>query len=88
MLLCGVVFYDVWFYAASLLFLVKSCKLLRMGSTMESFHTTNKTLCFSCKHTFSCLLTMAKTLWAVVEISPVMAGKKPRPEFWIGYFLD
>lgn len=80
-------FYDVWFYGASLLFLVKSCKFLRIGSIMESFHTTN-TLCFSYEHIFSCMLTMAKTLWAAVGISPVMAGKKPRSEFWIAYFLD
>lgn len=81
-------FHDVWFFAASLLFLVNSCKLLRMGSRMEGFNTTNNTLCFSCKHIFSCMLTVAKTLWAVVGISSVMAGKKPRSAFWIGYFLD
>lgn len=87
MLLC-VVLCVLWFYAASLLFLVKFCKLLRMDNIMESFHATNNTLCFSCKHIFSCMLTMAKTLGAVVGISPLMAGRKPGFEFWIGYFLD
>lgn len=76
-------FYDVWFYAASLLFLVKSCKLSRVGSIMESFHTTNNNLYFSYKHIFNCMLAMAKTLWAAVGISPitVMAGEKLRSEF-------
>lgn len=55
---------------------------------MESFHTTNNTLCFSYKHIFSCMLTTAETVWAVVGIITVMAGKKPRSEFWIGYSFD